>query len=538
VSVVAGDLVDGRVVSVPAASTNGEALAAARKRDAAAVVLGDRGDRLVLRGDLARAVALGLEAAPASVLVWPVPSVHVDAPEVRVRRLRAGGAPVIGVTDGRRMTGIVARLGAPPVVDLAARFAGALPEVARAALVAAGEAAVAHRSRAFAVGGLVRDVLRGGLLDEVDLDVAVEGDGLAVAMRVAERLGGEVRTHPRFLTASVTGVAAGRIDIATCRSERYETPAALPKVMPATIEEDLRRRDFSVNALAVELGVGAFGLLDPEGGRRDLGRRRLQVLHPLSFVEDPTRIFRAARYAERLGFAVAAASRRAQALALRLAPYPALSGERLSAELAHVVADARPAATLTRLGRAGAFRLLDSRYRFTAETARHLARLPEALAWARAQTLGSPLDLTVLAIVASQPAAVAGACLTRLAFRGEPLARLVRALGEADDVTARLRDGASPASRAHAVAGRGAVELAWLWLLGDAAVRGRLDEILERTRDARPTLRGDDVIALGVAAGPQVARVLAGLRDARMNGAVSDPAGERAWVRAWARAHG
>src|SRR5262245_26343623 len=435
------------------------------------------------------------------------------------------------------MAGIVARLGAPPVVEVASRFAGALPEAARAALVAVGEAAAAHGSRAFAVGGLVRDVLRRGRLDEVDLDVAVEGDGLAVATTLAERLGGEVRAHPRFLTASVVGVAAGRIDVATCRSERYETPAALPKVMPATIEEDLRRRDFSVNALAVELEGGAFGLLDPEGGRRDLAGRRLQVLHPLSFVEDPTRIFRAARYAERLGFAVAAASRRAQALALRLAPYPALSGERLSAELAHVVAEARPAATLTRLGRAGAFRLLDSRYRFTAETARHLTRLPEALAWARAQTLASSLDLTALAIVASQSAAVAEACLIRLAFRGAPLARLLRALGEGEEMASRLRDAASPAARAHAVAGRGPVELAWLWLLGDAAVRDRLDGILERTRNARPTLRGDDVIALGVTAGPQVARALAGLRDARMNGAVSNPEGERAWVQAWAREH-
>src|SRR5581483_8168608 len=141
--------------------------------------------------------------------------------------------------------------------------------------------------------------------------------------------------------------------------------------------------DFTVNAMAVELGSGAFALLDPFGGRADLARRRLTVLHPLSFVEDPTRIFRAARYAARLGFALDGWTARARALALRLAPYPALSGARLVQELARILADTRPAVALRALGAAGAYRLLDPAYRFGAPAARRVASLPGTLAWAR-----------------------------------------------------------------------------------------------------------------------------------------------------------
>src|SRR5439155_1202241 len=171
-------------------------------------------------------------------------------------------------------------------------------------------------------------------------------------------------------------------------------------------------------------------------------RRRLRVLHPLSYVEDPTRMFRAARYATRFGFAQDAATARARALALRLVPYAALSGQRLAAELERILAEARAERTLSRLGTDGAFRLLDPRYRFTASTAHLVAELPGALAWVRARGLGvEPVELGVLAIT------------------------------------------------------------------------------------------GDEVVALGVPRGPAVARVLAELRDGRLDGRITDRAMEIAQVR-------
>src|SRR5262249_56069710 len=116
-------------------------------------------------------------------------------------------------------------------------------------------------------------------------------------------------------------------------AEGDEGPGAVPRVLPAAIADDLKRRDFTVNAMAIELSSRDFGLIDPLGGRLDLARRRLRVLHPLSFVEDPTRIFRAARYAARLGLSLDAATIRAHALALRPAPSAPLSRQRTAAHL-------------------------------------------------------------------------------------------------------------------------------------------------------------------------------------------------------------
>jgi tRNA nucleotidyltransferase (CCA-adding enzyme) len=537
VEVVAGDLVNARTVSAPGSASSGEALTRVRAAGAAAVVLGGPAARVVLREDLARAVALGLEALPATALARPVPTVAADVSERRVRQLRSRGvSPVVRVRRDSAGDGVVAGLAGAPTVALASRFARALPDTARDVLVAAGRAAASRGGRAFAVGGLVRDALRGGIAERVDLDVAVEGDGLGVARALAQQLGGEAVEHQRFLTASVTGTSTGRIDVATCRSERYAIPGALPHVMPATIHEDLGRRDFSVNALAVDLGSGAFDLLDPLGGRRDLERGRLRVLHPLSFVEDPTRMFRAARYAERLGFALDAWTLRCQALALRLVPYVALSGERLVSELERILADAHPAATLIRLGKAGVLRLLDPRYRFDDDTAQRLAQLSATLQWAReADVALSGLALLALVLTTSQSRTVAEACWRRLALRGEPLARLARARDDAPKVAARLHAAAGTAARARALAGLAGVELGWLWLTGDAALRSAIDAVVAAGRAARPVLRGDEVIALGVPRGPAVARVLTGLRDARLDGVVHDRTGEAAWVRAWLR---
>ena len=168
---------------------------------------------------------------------------------------------------------------------------------------------------AHAVGGCVRD-WRLGIAETVDLDVAIEGDGIAMASAAARALGGTITTHQQFGTATVVirpaasrpprarrgSVPSVRIDFATCRKETYAKPAAYPKVAAGTLEEDLLRPDFTINAMAMALTPGCFGLLiDPFGGARDLRERRLRILHPRSFVDDPSRILRGMRFAQRFG---------------------------------------------------------------------------------------------------------------------------------------------------------------------------------------------------------------------------------------------
>ena len=529
VSLVAVDLVNTAVTHAPAPIAIGAALRLARKRDAAMVVVDGR---CALREDLVRASLLGLDDLASTAVARDLPCVDAGAGEVTVRRLLAEGAPLVVVRDRRGPVGAVAARGATTAtLPTARRVADRLSSDTRALLESIGRLAAARGARAFLVGGMVRDLWRDAEMTSADLDVVVEGDGLAVAREFARALGGSVREHRRFLTASVEAPRTGRIDVTTARSERYESRGALPRVMPAGIDQDLRRRDFTINAMAIELHSGAFGLLDPLGGRAALVRRRLRVLHPLSYVEDPTRVFRAARYATRFGFAQDAATARARALALRLVPYAALSGQRLAAELERILAEARAERTLSRLGTDGAFRLLDPRYRFTASTAHLVAELPGALAWVRARGLGvEPVELGVLAITGDQPQAIATAALERLAFAGEPLARLRHALAEGRALVARLRDANAPSARARVLREQAPVVLAWLWLVGDGRTRAVLDWYLGLDR-ALVALSGDEVVALGVPRGPAVARVLAELRDGRLDGRITDRAMEIAQVR-------
>ena len=529
VSLVAVDLVNTAVTHAPAPIAIGAALRLARKRDAAIVVVDGR---CALREDLVRASLLGLDDLASTAVARDLPCVDAGAGEVTVRRLLAEGAPLVVVRDRRGPVGAVAARGATTAtLPTARRVADRLSSDTRALLESIGRLAAARGARAFLVGGMVRDLWRDAEMTSADLDVVVEGDGLAVARELARALGGSVREHRRFLTASVEAPRTGRIDVTTARSERYESRGALPRVMPAGIDQDLRRRDFTINAMAIELHSGAFGLLDPLGGRAALVRRRLRVLHPLSYVEDPTRVFRAARYATRFGFAQDAATARARALALRLVPYAALSGQRLAAELERILAEARAELTLSRLGTDGAFRLLDPRYRFTASTAHLVAELPGALAWVRARGLGvEPVELGALALTGDEPQAIATAALERLAFAGEPLARLRHALAEGRALVARLRDANAPSARARVLREQAPVVLAWLWLVGDGRTRAVLDWYLGLDR-ALVALSGDEVVALGVPRGPAVARVLAELRDGRLDGRITDRAMEIAQVR-------
>src|SRR3989338_948177 len=151
----------------------------------------------------------------------------------------------------------------------------------------------------YIVGGFVRDLILG--VEDFDLDIVIEGDGIHFAKELSHRLKADFIKHRRFQTATIvikdkthpqvkifgSGI---KIDIATARKEIYEQPAALPKVSPGTIKEDLGRRDFSINAMALSISENTFGqLVDFYDSREDLGNKRIRVLHPLSFIDDPTR---------------------------------------------------------------------------------------------------------------------------------------------------------------------------------------------------------------------------------------------------------
>ena len=528
-------LIDTAVATIPASASVTDALRVVRRRGISALVAGDA---IVLRDDLGRAAPLGVGEVPVGTLARPVPVVDPGASEVVVRRHFLAGAPLVVVRDGRRVVGAVAApIGAGRSISLADRFSRRLSGEMRAILEAVAGAAAEREARAYLAGGIVRDALIGGSLTPGDLDVVVEGDGPGVARALALALGAPLLEHARFLTATVGPTVAGRIDVATARTERYEARGALPRVMPSSIEQDLRRRDFTINAMAAELASGAFDVLDRHGGRDDLAARRLRVLHPASFVEDPTRIFRAARYAARLALRPDAWTTRCEAWALSLVPYAALSGARILAEFEHILRESRPEVAFVSLGACGAYRLLDPRYRFTRRARSALQRLAPALAWAHEHDLdGVATELALVALLADQEPDVRAAALRRLEVTGERRARILRAIEERAALARALARGVRPSERARLLRGRSTLELAWLWLQGDTPVRARVAWFRD-VDQARPVLRGDDVIALGVPAGARVAGALEALRDARLDGEVVGRGEAEAFVRAWAREH-
>ena len=329
--------------------------------------------------------------------------------------------------------------------------------------------------RAWLVGGALRDRLLGRETD--DVDVVVEGDVAAVA----RRLGGEVIEHERFATAKAT-VGGAELDLATARTESYAHPGALPDVRPASLQEDLARRDFTINAMAIPL-QGEPVLIDPHGGGADLDRRLLRVLHHDSFRDDPTRALRAARYAARFDFELEPQTDEL----VRRAELDAVSQDRREAELRRVAAEPAAPRALRMLSEWGLLSLRPDADRLLTEADRLLSGPP----WSEV----APRAPTLLA-AATGPAGA-----------------------EAELAAARP---SRPSDAVEMARGRTPVELALARALGAEW----LDRYVSEWRSVVLEISGEDLIAAGVPEGPAVGR---GLREAlrrKLDGELSGPDAE------------
>lgn len=188
---------------------------------------------------------------------------------------------------------------------------------------------------AYLVGGYVRDSTLGR--ESIDIDVVVEGDGVNAARQLNLKIKGTLTSHDEFGTASIS-INGCRVDLASARTEKYPSPAHLPHVYPSTIVEDLNRRDFTINAIAMSISKENFGeIFDPFNGMSDIKKKLVRILHRNSFVDDPTRIFRALRYKNRFGFKLEDETERQMRQALRDGMVQKLSGQRVLNELALIL---------------------------------------------------------------------------------------------------------------------------------------------------------------------------------------------------------
>lgn len=352
----------------------------------------------------------------------------------------------------------------------------------------------------YLVGGPVRDLLLGRPL--LDTDLAVEGDALLYAHRVAEAEHAELVEYPQFESATVILPDGRRVDITAARSETYCEPGALPQVARADILQDLARRDFTLNAMAVSLHPDSFAeLVDPHGGYRHLQQHCLQALHPRSFRDDPTRILRAARFCARLNLTPHAETAAWLREAVADDAMSTVSAQRLLVELRYLLAEPSASRALQLLSDLGALQALGLDEHTTGERLALLDRLPEA---ARALGLESdPTDRVAASLGLLLDAAQLACWLKRFPLTTAEARAARQAAQLAHCPPATLFSTSAESSTLYgALEGLESAALVAAWAAGDATVRANLQRFCRQLAGTEPDIRGQDLIALGCPPGP------------------------------------
>ncbi|MDD2734272.1 MAG: CBS domain-containing protein [Desulfuromonadaceae bacterium] len=382
----------------------------------------------------------------------------------------------------------------------------------------------------YVVGGFVRDLLLG--IDNLDMDVTVEGDGIFFAERFVELHGGRVRSHKKFGTAVLVLPDGRKIDVASTRLEYYDSPGVLPTVERASLRHDLYRRDFTVNTLAICINHDRFGqLTDHFGGQQDIQERVVRVLHNLSFVEDPTRVFRAIRFEQRLGFHIAPHTENLMRSAVRMHLLEKLGGERLLNELVQIMREKDPIAAIGRMASFGLLPYIHTALKLVAATERVLQETGQVMAWLRLLYLDErcePWQVYLLALCDGlTPQEFHDACI-RLAIPGRLASRLCNqrhlVFTTLNSIKRRLKQ-ADEVQNSQIHTWFSGLSLEMLSYLAARAsseqVRRFVSLYLTRLRTIVPVLNGADLRELGMAPGPLFRRMKDRLLQARLNGEVS-----------------
>ncbi|MFW5837854.1 MAG: CBS domain-containing protein [Desulfovibrionaceae bacterium] len=493
-----------------------------------------------------KAVTHGLDDVPVEVYMQrDVASVDLSAGLYQVMEIILGQKQrLVPVVDKARMVGVVTRTDLVNVlISEPARIPEALtPEKRRERsisslmrnrlprrmldiLQAAGELGREQGVEVYAVGGFVRDILMHA--PNLDLDLVVEGDGVAFGRAMAERMGGRAKTHQKFKTAVVVLEDGQRVDVATARLEYYEYPAALPTVELSSIKMDLYRRDFTINALAVHINPDKFGsLVDFFGAQRDIKDRVLRVLHSLSFVEDPTRILRAVRFEQRFKFTIGGQTLRLIKNALALKIFDRLSGNRIFNELKLIMQETSPLACLRRLKQLGVLGAIHPFLKLDTAREKILAEVERVYGGYKLLFQEYNLDQWKLYMLGLTH----GLNLHKLeqVFRRFNLSRreeremteLRGHIFQATHDLGRWRNSKGQTSRLYFILEPVPLE-GVLYLMArtrDEKMRKSISLYLTQLKDHTLDIRGEDLMAMDIPPGPVYSRILRKVRAAKLDG--------------------
>lgn len=497
---------------------------------------------LVTRKDFDKAARHGLDHAPVRGFMNREPvTIGPDLDLTALERLLAqAGIGRVPVMDGPHILGIVTRkdvLAAEhgheyldrrlPQLDAEStrRFMSSvdslLPAEVTEALHALGSLAEESGLRAHVVGGFVRDMLLGRR--NLDLDVVVEGDAVGFAEFAAERLGARVKVHHRFGTAVLVFSRTLHADITSARTEYYTSPGALPTVERSSLRQDLFRRDFTVNAMAACINPGCFGqIADPFSGMRDLENKTLRVLHSLSFVEDPTRVLRAARFESRYGFAMDEQSEGLARRTVEMRVLEEVSGARIREEMLDIIDEDSPSAVFARMSELGVLDVVlydDASQHAVIEA---LYGVERAYLRLESHFRRTPRRRVVLvaALVHGASRARAEHWLRHMRFGREYGEPAIAVADRAPGVLRTLRDGRKMRDSRlyHALCSLPDETLVYVWAQGDELVRSRVERYLDTVSRMRAAVDGEDLKALGVPPSPAYSAILAAALDDRLDG--------------------
>ena len=500
-------------------------------------------------------------------------TVHSDTPYRRIDEIIIVGkqrlVPV--VNDSGEMEGIISRgdllraiygdmLKKPAVLyskeggtrypfskNLKGLLAERLPERILKLLDEAGDVATEMGFSAFLVGGFVRDLLLRLVpesfnqgIENFDIDIVIEGDGILFAEKFAERLSGRIKSHKKFGTAVVILPDEFKIDIATARMEYYEHPAALPIVEMSSLKNDLYRRDFTINTLAISLNKKeAWSLIDFFGGQRDLKERAIRVLHNLSFVEDPTRVFRAIRFEQRFNFSIGKQTMTLLEGAVKKDLFNRLSGSRVYLELTLMLKEREPVKMVKRIQELSLLKFIHPKIIYSDSMKELFLNIGETISWHHLLFIGSEAEGWFIYLMGLlddlKDEDVLDVCC-RLSISEHYKNKLITSRTQIKEAYQELFSSGTntfKSSRIYDVLHPLPLE-ALLFMMAKVPqerIKKAISLYLTKLRTVKIDITGDDIVGMGIERGPEIGSILKAVRDAKLDGLIKDKKDEMEFVK-------
>lgn len=401
-----------------------------------------------------------------------------------------------------------------------------LPKEVRELIRLAADLAVSRSTPAYLVGGFVRDLLLG--VENLDMDIVVENDGIGFAETLSAALKAKFIRHHRFGTATIAVAHPGlKIDIATARKEYYPQPAHLPVVEKGGLKDDLFRRDFTINAMALKITGKEFGqLIDFFGGKNDLIKKRIRVLHEKSFIDDPTRILRAIRFEKRYDFRIEPHTLRLLNEASGLKMLNICQPHRIRDEFILILKEKEAIKILKRIRGLTGFSFISPKLTLSRRILELLYSVQKEVSrFKKEHSQRRHLDAWLLYFMCLteglSPAETAKACL-KFAFRKGEKKRILGYKRITQKLIAELKRKDTPASKVF----RALVPISYEVILmlkakyKDKRLNKHIEYFLKEYSACRIHVRGEDLRSLGIEPGPEYSRILTKVCDARLDGKV------------------